>query len=81
MKKLTTIIMLAAALMGCNSQSGSSPAESKEAKQMLQGVWVDAETGDVSFQVKGESWAQAHRMLLLSNRQICSGSQTRMVIW
>lgn len=55
MKKLTTIIMLAAALVGCNSRSGSSPAESKEAKQMLQGVWVDAETGDVSFQVKGDT--------------------------
>jgi len=55
MKKLTTIIMLAAALVGCNSRSSSSPAESKEAKQMLQGVWVDAETGDVSFQVKGDT--------------------------
>ena len=55
MKKLTTIIMLAAALVGCNSQRSSSPEESKEAKQMLQGIWVDAETGDVSFQVKGDT--------------------------
>ena len=55
MKKLTTIIILAAALVGCNSQRSSSLEESKEAKQMLQGIWVDAETGDVSFQVKGDT--------------------------
>ena len=46
--------MFAAILVGCNRQ-GSTPAESKEAKQMLQGVWMDSEGGDVSFRVKGDT--------------------------
>ena len=46
--------MFAAVLVGCNRQ-GSTPAESKEAKQMLQGVWMDSEGGDVSFRVKGDT--------------------------
>ena len=46
--------MFTAALVGCNRQ-GSAPAESKEAKQMLQGVWMDSEGGDVSFRVKGDT--------------------------
>ena len=55
MKRVTTILIFAAALVGCNRQSSSSPTESKEAKQMMQGVWVDEESGDVSFQVKGDT--------------------------
>ena len=54
MKRITTILMFAAVLVGCNRQ-GSTPAESKEAKQMLQGVWMDSEGGDVSFRVKGDT--------------------------
>ena len=54
MKRLTTILLFTAVLVGCNRQ-GSTPAESKEAKQMLQGVWMDAEGGDVSFRVKGDT--------------------------
>ena len=54
MKRLTTILLFAAALAGCNRQ-GSTPTESKEAKQMLQGIWMDAEGGDVSFRVKGDT--------------------------
>jgi len=54
MKRLTTILLFAAVLVGCNRQ-GSTPAESKEAKQMLQGVWMDAEGGDASFRVKGDT--------------------------
>ena len=46
--------MFTAVLVGCNRQ-GSAPAESKEAKQMLQGVWMDSEGGDVSFRVKGDT--------------------------
>ena len=55
MKILTKILIFATALVGCNRQSGSSPAESQEAKQMLQGVWMDSEGGDVSFRVKGDT--------------------------
>lgn len=55
MRRLTTILISAVILAGCNSQGGVEPAESKEAKAMLQGIWVDSETGDVSFQVKGDT--------------------------
>ena len=55
MKRLTAILLSVAALIGCGGQGGGSSEESKEAKQMLQGIWVDSETGDVSFQVKGDT--------------------------
>ena len=55
MRRLTTILISAAILIGCNSQGGGEPTESKEAKEMLQGIWVDSETGDVSFRVKGDT--------------------------
>ena len=55
MKRLTAILLSVAALIGCGGQGGRSSEESKEAKQMLQGIWVDSETGDVSFQVKGDT--------------------------
>lgn len=56
MKKLVLIIMLSAVLLGCNRQGSLSvKTESKEAKQMLQGIWVDEETGDVSFRVNGDT--------------------------
>ena len=56
MKKITAICLLAAALVGCHQGGKSDVAvESKEAKEMLQGVWVDEETGDVSFRVKGDT--------------------------
>ena len=44
-------------LMGCSRQQGSvvEENESREAKTMLQGVWVDQESGDVSFRVKGDT--------------------------
>ncbi len=47
--------MSVATLIGCGGQGGGPSVESKEAKQMLQGIWVDSETGDVSFQVKGDT--------------------------
>jgi len=59
MKRLTTILMAAVLLIGCSrQQSGSAVGEekeSREAKSMLQGVWVDQESGDVSFSVKGDT--------------------------
>ena len=56
MKKLTIIVVLAAVLLGCNRQGSQSvQAESKEAKLMLQGIWVEEETGDVSFRVEGDT--------------------------
>ena len=56
MKKIFVILVLALALTACGRQGGSpSAAENKEAKSMLQGIWVDAESGDVSFRVQGDT--------------------------
>lgn len=58
MKKLTTIIwVLLVVLAGCNRQGDKvgSTAEDKGAKQLLQGVWRDAESGDLTFQVEGDT--------------------------
>jgi len=59
MNRLTTILVTAVLLMGCSRQQSGSAVEeekeSREAKAMLQGVWVDQESGDVSFSVKGDT--------------------------
>ena len=48
---------LVAVLVGCNRQNSPSGslAEDKEAKTMLQGVWIESETGEVSLRVEGDS--------------------------
>jgi hypothetical protein len=59
MNKLTTILISAVLLVGCSRQQGGSSdaanEESREAKTMMQGVWLDAETDEVSIRVKGDS--------------------------
>ena len=44
-----------ALLVACNQNSSSVLPEDKEAKAMLQGTWVDEESGDVSFRVNGDT--------------------------
>ena len=41
-------------LVGCGS-APSTPKESKEAKQLLQGIWVDEGTDEVLFKLQGDS--------------------------
>lgn len=55
MKKLLTISMLMVVLVACNQNNSSSLPDDKEAKAMLQGVWVDEESGDVAFRVNGDT--------------------------
>ena len=57
MRKLIYILLVGAALTGCGRQGGASDEapENQESKRMLQGVWVDAESGDVSFRIKGDT--------------------------
>ena len=58
MRKLLLIIFAVVSLIGCSRQQGSvaeEEKESREAKAMLQGVWVEKESGDVSFRVKGDT--------------------------
>ncbi len=42
-------------LVGCRQNNSSTLPDDKEAKAMLQGVWVDEESGDVTFRVKGDT--------------------------
>jgi len=57
MRKQLLIILLLFLLMGCSRQQSvvEEAKESREAKAMLQGVWMDGESGDVSFRVKGDT--------------------------
>lgn len=57
MRKLATIILLTAVLVGCNRQNSTSdtPSEDKEAKAMFQGVWLDEESEELSIRVQGDT--------------------------
>ena len=55
MRNLLTISLLAIVLVACNQNNSSVLPDDKEAKEMLQGVWVDGESGDVSFRVNGDT--------------------------
>lgn len=58
MRSLITIFIGAALLTACNSRQGDSPEdlpEDKEAKAMLQGVWVEEESGDLAIRIKGDT--------------------------
>ena len=59
MKQLLTIFLAAILLVGCSSQPAATPAateeESREAKALMQGIWIDNESGDVAFRVKGDT--------------------------
>ena len=55
MRKLITISILMVVLVACKRNNSSSLTDDKEAKAMLQGVWVDEESGDVSFRVSGDT--------------------------
>ena len=52
-----TIVVMLATLVACKPKSTDSPAakESKEAKALLQGVWLDQETENVVFEVQGDT--------------------------
>lgn len=58
MRILTEIILiLSVSLTACTRRGNeqASPSEDREAKTMLQGIWVEEESGDVSFRVKGDT--------------------------
>lgn len=52
---LATLLLLAS--VGCKNKTANceSPTENTEAEKMLQGIWVDADTEEVTFKVKGDS--------------------------
>ena len=57
MKKLAIFLFACVLITGCGGRGGSSESseESREAKAMFQGVWLDEESGDVTFRVKGDT--------------------------
>ena len=55
MKNLLTISVLMVVLVACNQNNSSVLPDDKEAKARLQGVWLDDESGDVSFKVDGDT--------------------------
>jgi len=56
MKKLAIILIAMAVLAGCNRQDKSrGMAEDREAKALLQGVWLNSDDESVSFHVKGDT--------------------------
>jgi len=58
MRRKTTILILAAVLtLFCNCQGSKSepPSEDKGAKAMLQGIWVEEESNDVSMRIHGDT--------------------------
>ena len=64
MRRYTAIVkmvMLMLLMVACGSKSGTSTVEdvqaqeSREAKNMLQGIWVDEDTEEPSFRVVGDT--------------------------
>ena len=52
------LLLCLLAVVGCQRKSNVavvSSAESKEAKSLLQGIWLDAETEEVKFEAKGDT--------------------------
>ena len=55
MNRLGGIVVTVLLLAGCSGQQEQAVEENREAKALMQGVWVDAETEDVSFRVAGDT--------------------------
>ena len=52
------LLLFIVALASCKRKSDVAvvrTAENQQAKAMLQGIWVDSETEEVSFRVKGDT--------------------------
>lgn len=56
MNRLGGIVVAVLLLVGCSGQQEQATSEEdREAKALMQGVWADAETEDVSFRVVGDT--------------------------
>ena len=53
---IITCVLLIAALVGCGQKGGSAgqAPESREAKQLLQGIWSEEDTENIVFQLRGD---------------------------
>lgn len=54
---ILSVLSLSLLVCGCNSSSkhDNVPKEDKRAKSMLEGIWADADVGNVVFMVKGDT--------------------------
>lgn len=56
MMRLGIVVVAMLLMAGCTGcQSDSQVEEDREAKDLMQGVWVDAETEDLTFRVSGDT--------------------------
>jgi len=55
MIKYGIIVFAVLLLGGCSSKQNRAAEEDREAKTLMQGVWVDAETNDLAFRVVGDT--------------------------
>ena len=61
-------------LVACRQNNSSDLQENKEAKAMLQGVWIDEESGEESFHVKGDSIYFPDAISMPTSFRICGDS-------
>ena len=52
---IITYVLTFAIFIGCGQKTANQLPESKEAKQLLQGVWSDVDTENLVFQMRGDS--------------------------
>lgn len=82
------ICLLFALFVGCKQKDIASPEvkESKEAKALLQGIWVDSETENVVFKVQGdtvfypESTSQPAYFKIVGDTMILGNSATKYAL-
>ena len=55
MNRLGIVVVAVLLFVGCSGKQEKAVEEDREAKALMQGVWVDAETEDVSFRVEGDT--------------------------
>ena len=57
MKKGLVLAIIAGILVACGGKNSKTAVQSENlaAKKMLQGIWIDSETGDLSFQAEGDT--------------------------
>ena len=54
-EKCLSIVVAVLLMASCSGNQETAVEEDREAKTLMQGVWVDAETEDVAFRVKGDT--------------------------
>ena len=57
-RRITFILLACFVLMACSERKNAkiiNNSEDKKAKQLLQGIWMNDDDGDIAFRVLGDS--------------------------